>query len=111
MNIFSKKGRPALDPNDIHCEIYNPGDEEITFKSYHRMRNVHWFQGKPPRHWLVIKCKPQDWCYLPHQHYIGEVPSGSKEIKVIKNFGDQMFIGNKYPSAPEVRRKFVKGGL
>lgn len=111
LNRFGGRSmKPALDPNDICFEVYNPGKEEITFTSYHVLREEHFFFNRPPRHWMQLKCKPGEWLFLPHGYYIGTVPSGSKEITVTKNFGDQMFVGNKYPSAPEVRRKFVKGG-
>lgn len=105
-----RKHRPALDPNDVCCEMYNLGAEEITFRSFHVLREKHWFNGYPPKHWMEIKLKPGEWAFFPHQYYIGTVPSGSKEIKVLKNFGDAMFKGNKHPSAPEVRRTWVKGG-
>ncbi len=101
----ARRGRASLDPNDVCCEIYNPGAEEITFRSVHPDRDLHWFHGKPPKHWALLRCKPQDWVFLPHQHYIATVPSGSQEVTVVKNFGDAMFKGNKLPSAPEVRRR------
>lgn len=101
----ARLGRAALDPNDICCEIYNPGSEEITFVNIHTDRHIQHFHGKGPKHWAVIRCKPNEWVYLPHQKYSGSVPSGSEEIRVIKNFGDEMFKGNKHPSRPEVQRK------
>lgn len=100
--------KPAVDPNDVCCEIYNPGGEEITFTNDHPRIALWrmWYFGKPPHHWGVIKCKPGEWVFLPHQYYVGTVPSGNQEIKVIKNYGAEKFKGNKLPSAPGVRRKF-----
>lgn len=109
------RSRPALDPNDICCEIFNPGKEPITFKSYHVNRDNHCFIDPRtgiqhgPKHWLLAVCKPGEWVFLPHQYYKGEVPSGSKEITVIKNFGDEMFRGNKFPSPPENRKTLFRG--
>lgn len=81
----------VLDPNLICCEIYNLGKETITFKNMIQT-------------WLPdIICRPDDWCFLPHQYFTGSVPSGSEEIKVIKNYGDQKFKGNKLPSRPEAK--------
>lgn len=97
----------ALDPNDICCEIYNPGSEEIVFENYsheHALKTFrHPLTGEliPPGAHNRIVCKVGEWVFLPHQHYNGTVPSGSEQITVIKNFGDAMFTGNRYPSAPE----------
>lgn len=99
--------KPALDPNDLCCEIYNPGKEPITFTSYHPKKLQHYFADPRtgiqhgPNHWAVAVCKPNEWVFLPHQHYTGSVPSGSQEIRVIKNFGTRMFKGETKPSAPE----------
>lgn len=84
----SKDG--VLDPNMIPCEIYNPGRETILFT------NMIFPNGA--QH---IQCKPDDFCYLPHQYYTGVVPSGNQEIRVIKNYGDAKFLGNKHPSSPD----------
>lgn len=106
---LNRVGRPAADPLDVCCEIYNPGREEITFRSFHPERDLHWFSGRPPTHWAEIHCRPGEWCFLPHQYYTGTVPSGSAEIQVVKNFGDRMFIGEKHPSPPEVRKVQFRG--
>lgn len=104
--------KTALLPAVEHLcsEIYNPGSEEITFTTYAPDWQNHFFLGKPPLYWRVLRCKPGEWCFLPHALYIATVPSGSAEIKVVQNFGDAMFRGNKLPSRPDVQkvRSFVK---
>ena len=102
--LSARRPKPALDPNEICCEIYNPGPEDITFTNYHRARDRQHYLGKPPEYWMRFICKVGEWVFLPHQYYIGTVPSGSKEIRVVKNFGDMIGVGNKLPSRPESKK-------
>jgi hypothetical protein len=80
--VESNEPRGVYDPNLLSVEIYNTMKEEITFIE---MNTPH------PR---IIKVKPDDFCYLPHQYFIGSVKSGAP-ISVVKNYGDNKFIGNK----------------
>ena len=95
-----KFGKGAAEPNDVHCEIYNPMKEPIFFErmEYHARRRLEMGLEPGPQ---KVGCKPDDFCYLPHQWYVVSTKSGAP-ITLVKNFGDEMFKGNKRPSAPGV---------
>lgn len=80
----------TFDPKLVCCEIYNVMKEDITFENMTK-------KGSP-----IIICKKDDFCFLPHQYFKATVASGNPEIRVVMNFGDNMFKGNKKPSNPEI---------
>ena len=84
----------SLDQRMICREIYNLMKEEITFTNMI-------FPNGPEK----IVCKVDGHCFLPHAYYVATVKSGNPEIRVLENFGDQMFKGNKKPSRPEAKLK------
>jgi hypothetical protein len=99
---MKRKFKPALNPNDIRVEMYNPNDFEIRFT---RMDDyIPWLQKQGlsigP---AIVTCKPDGFCILDHQWYVMHgVPGKHSKIKpLIKNFGDAIGKGNKLPSAPE----------
>nr|BFD67198.1 hypothetical protein HAGR004_22200 [Bdellovibrio sp. HAGR004] len=99
----TKRPRAAICPNDVHCEIYNPMEEELIFErmeDHARRRLKMNLQPGPQK----VLCKPDGFCYLPHQYYTVKTKSG-RPCRFIKNFGDEMFKGNKKPSAPEAWEK------
>lgn len=103
-------GKLAGAAEDLCREIYNPGDEDIVFDNIHPLRARMFFHGKTPNYWMRLVCRPGEWIFLPHGMYTGTVKSG-RPIKVIMNFGDAMFIGNKLPSRPDQAKlqSFVPG--
>lgn len=98
----AKKALPGALENTC-CEFYNQTGEDVTFTSCHpQKRNMH-FNGKSPKFWSVIVCKPGEWVFLPHGLYIPTTQSG-RPAKGVLNFGDAMFKGNKLPSRPEAKK-------
>lgn len=108
VNIRDAKLPPGLE--NMCCEIYNPGNETISYINIHPQRGQMFFFGLPPAFWNRLECKPGEWVFLPHGMYRQEVPSGHQAYRIVINFGDMMFKGNKLPSRPEAAkvRSFVK---
>lgn len=105
--IFNHRDDGKLPPavENQCCEAYNDGSEDIVFKSIHPEKHRMHFFGKPPTFWEQFECKPGEWVFLPHLMYTGETKSGSP-CKVVWNFGNAKFKGNKLPSRPEVKTRF-----
>lgn len=101
---FPTDGKLPPGIENMCCEIYNKGDEEITFTSVHPEWAKMAFFGKDAAFWYKFSCKPGEWVFLPHSQYIWTVPSGDQEYQVVINVGDAMFKGNKLPSRPEVQK-------
>ena len=95
MEVNSKWGKPVMDPGDVHCEIYNPSTEEIIFERMEGQGLRRSKMGLNPGDDKIV-CKPDNFCYLPHQFYIARSASGGP-VDAIVNYGDSMFKANKKP--------------
>lgn len=104
LDFNSKNSKLPGYAENMCIEVYNKGSETVTFKTCHPEWEKMAFFGKSPKFWAQAQCKPGEWIFLPHQLYIAEVPSGSKEIPVVVNIGEKMFKGNTLASRPEAQK-------
>jgi|GEM_PF-5477927 len=95
----------SIDPNESSCEIYNFNSFKIIFKSIHPNPQEKMAQE-------IVTCESGGFCFLRHQYYIPYIDyignNSKDEIKVLKNMGKSMFIGNKKASRPTTQ-KIMKG--
>lgn len=97
------KAKQNIDPNMVCCEIYNPSLEELIFTETRPVWVPVVIMPDGKKAPQIIRCKPQGFCFLPHQYYTVTNQSGAP-IKLIKNFGDEMFKKNTLPSRPDVKK-------
>ncbi len=88
-------------------EAYNDGAEDVTFESYHPQWQSMHFAGLGPEAWRKFICKPGEWVFCPHRCYKVSTASG-RPIRLVQNFGDAMFKGNKLPSRPDAPKVQVQ---
>lgn len=89
----------TADPKMVCCEVYNGNKFDIIFQSQ-KQENIG-------TKYFNIKCKADDFCFLPHQYYFcrgieknGTLMPSHVLIDVILNFGESKFKGIKKASVP-----------
>ena len=87
----------SIDPNEQSYEIYNPNKFNVV------MQNCH---PNPDERILtpVIFIGSDDFAFIPHRYYTPWIEkignSKTEKFTMIENYGNDMFVGNKKPSAP-----------
>jgi len=87
----------SIDPNEQSYEAYNPNKFNVI------MQNTH--PNPDERFQLpIILIGADNFALIPHRYYtpwIGKIGQSSTEkFTIIENYGNDMFVGNKKPSAP-----------
>lgn len=95
-NLIDAHGKAhASDFNMVACEAYNAGKNTLIFTSMNDNFDVR-------------KCLPDTFLFLPHRYYVVTTSDG-EPAKILFNYGDEKFKGNKKASRPEVKKMMIGG--
>lgn len=103
--FFLKRTQKAVhDEHLVRREFYNPNNFSILFELMpDKIRYVKG-SGIPTGPKSAI-LKPDDFLVLPHAYFILRAMNGAPFFDLIQNYGDQIGIGNKKPSRPEIKTR------
>lgn len=103
-HFLKEKVKGVYDELLVHREIFNPNSFDLII-TRNKTHDQYVKDAGIPLGLPIMVCKSESWLYLPHGYFFVKAANGAEVGTFITNFGDNIGIGNKYPSLPIAETK------